>query len=205
MSQFFQNASRGKALIAAPLSLVLTFAPVADVAAQTKNDVFHVNKTFNMQVQHTPFTNPKNTASRTVKVDCGALDVSSSGKLIVTPDFIKPFDLPPLRPINRRAHPAAEGTQMLSHIGKMTPSSHQMCVAQSQIFGGNQQDLEKPYSLKINGREFRTSVPFTDDRYCPPYAALKMCTTTTKDDAKMSDIYKVHPQTGDITLNFDKL
>lgn len=198
------SISSGKQTLAA-LFIAMATAPSAQAEGSRAMEI-DTTKTFNMQVQHTPYTQPQNLAFRVVKVDCGKLQLSPSGNFIMTREFLAPFDLPPfLAGPTGGGSPAAQGTAMLAHIGSLLNSTHQICVGHSEMFMGVA--LRQPEEIKarghkvtINGKDFYTSVPVTDDRYCPPMAAAKMCTNNPETQAKMSPVYRFNEQTNTLEI-----
>lgn len=167
--------------------------------AQAREDVINVNKIFTMAVQTKPFTEPGNPQVRTVTVDCGKLEVTPKGALILTGAFADDFDLPPLRKSSPAENPAVAGTAALTHIGSQMDDNHQICVAQSETYSGKALRQETPHMFQIKDKTYKTSVPFTDDRYCAPMAALKLCTQNPEDDKKISPVYQITPE-GNVTL-----
>lgn len=158
------------------------------------------DRRFTMEVQIAPFTHPQNPRFREVTVDCSKLGVSASGNLIMSGEFADQWDIPPLRKKIAGGSPAAEGTAALVHLGSLSPESHQYCVAQAEIFNGKAQFQNTNYPLTINGTTYHTSVPFTDDRYCPVFAAMKTCTATLDDDKKLSPVYDWDPANNRLRL-----
>lgn len=158
-----------------------------------------VNKKFAMQVPLTPYTNPNNPAFRVVNVDCGKLGAMPDGKVAITGVFVDQFDLPPLRSTGapksgtieeQRQYQMREGSAALVHLGSLSGpnQNHQLCVAQAETISGEAK------------RKGGTSVPANDDRYCPPFAAMKMCMKDTAAQKNMSPVWKWDQQTN--TLEF---
>lgn len=184
---------------AAALGFLFT---LASTGATAGDNVFpgserHVDlgKKFNMRVQVTPYTNPKNPAYRLVAVDCGKLGALPDGKMALTGSFVDQFDVPPLRPQSSAIQKTPQFEMMqasaaLVHLGSLMPENHQMCVAQSETISG-----------KAKRQGGRTSVPASDDRFCAPLAAAKIC---MKDEGKwrqtLSPVYKWDPSVNTLTL-----
>lgn len=192
------TAKTGGALMAAGL---MSGAFQAEAQAQPREQIFDLSKSFNMEFQAHPYTDPVNSPMRQARVNCANLDVAPNGSYVMSPQFLSPFDMEPRYKPNPNNLPAVESHAMTVHIGSMTNEDHQICLGQSQMFAGNPKFLPTPFTFG----NYKTSVPPTDDRYCAPYAAVKMCTRTTADDASLSKIWRIDPNTGDVTVNRSEL
>lgn len=196
--------SQAKQTLAA---IFMTMAAAAPVQAQNSKPIeIDTTRQFNMQVQETPVTAPQNPAFRVVKIDCSKLQLTPNrNNFIITKEFAAPFDLPPYYTGSSGGSPAAEGTAMLTHLGSRMNEKHQICVAHSEMFMGVA--LRQPESIKarghkvtVNGRDFYTSVPVTDDRYCAPMAAAKMCTQNPEVQRNMSPVYRFNAGTNTLEI-----
>lgn len=192
----------------AAAALGVTALSSTEVNAQSQPQGFH-DMRYAMEVQLTPYTDPANPQSRMVEIDCTKLFQAANGNVGVTGEFVRPFDLPPLRSPNPTNHPVVEGTYTLAHIGSMTNPAHQICIANSQILQGNPEGLPTPFTSerKIAGSYRETSVPYNDDRYCAPVAAMRICTIRTDDDENISPVYDLSRLESDgiVTLNRQEL
>ncbi len=160
--------------------------------------IIDIRRTFNMQVPLTPYTNPGNPAYEMRTVDCGKLGAKQhNGKIIpiMTESYLYQFDREPYRTIRPEHQRTADtegiqGTSMMEHLGSLKGpnQNHQLCVAQAETISGKAK------------RQGGTSVPAGDDRYCPPFAALRMCMTDPAVKKVMSPVWKWNQQTN--TLEF---
>lgn len=188
-------------------SIAIVFASVSSPAsAVEQNAVIDTSKSFTMEFQRRPYTDPKNSPIETAQIDCKDVGVNSrTGAPYWSPDLLKPFDASPEYKVNKNNNPMAEGTFMSNHIGSMFNNDHQICIGHSQLMNANQKSLKKPFERVINGRTYKTSVPLDNDRYCAPLAAIKMCTLSTADDKTISPVYKIDPITHNVTIRRNEL
>lgn len=170
--------------------------------ADDRANKIDLNKTFTMQVQQTPISDPTNPAYRNVDVDCNLMTLNPrSGKPIPSAQFVAQFDpngndFPPTKGWNDPVYNTG-----LQHIGGGTPKSHQLCVPQSEVFGSRgRKKRNTPYTMNFRGKTYYLSAPFGDYRYCPVFAAAAVCTTNTSDDKNIPDFYEIAPS-GDMTIN----
>lgn len=176
---------KASALAGTALAAFLSAAPAAEAQSALPYDP---NKTFTIEYQQTPVTDPANPATYTVDIDCDtlAMDPDRPGQVAFTGSFIDQFDLPPYRSPSGVRDTIKDGVYAFRHIGGMTPLNHQFCTAQAAMYNNATPDPSGNVTIRTG-----QSIPAGDDRFCPTIAAFKMCTTTTADDATLSDVYRV--------------
>lgn len=161
-------------------------------------EIIDTSRTFNMQVQHTPYTSPKNPAYRTLKIDCGTLGAKpNNGRIMPLPteSFLRRFDLPPYLPeippqSRTRETESRRGLAMMAHLGSLTGEnqSHQLCVGQAEQISGKAK------------RQGGTSTDLANDRYCPPLAAVRLCSKDPKAQEQISPIWRWDAPTNTLVI-----
>ena len=192
----------------AAFTLAAGFTAALSVAeptmADSRSGKIHLNKSFTMEVQRTPISNPTNPASREITVDCDKMMLRSDGAPIPSTQFVEQFDPNNDFPnFGTRLNP--NFTLALQHIGERSPRDHELCTPQAELFSGSgKRRYSGGYVFKFKGSDYRLSAEMRDLRYCPVYVAMAQCTKRTNDDALMPRIYDIQPN-GDLRLNRSEL
>lgn len=189
------------------LTTVMALAVAGGTAiADERSSKIDLSKTFRMQVQTKPMSEPKNSAYRWVDVNCALMTLNPrTGRPIPSAQFVAQFDpngtdFPPAK----RAHDPnfAPGMQ---HIGGGSPRSHQICVSESEVFSGRGKSYrETKYTMDFRGTTYYLSAPYGDYRFCAVWAAAAACTHDTADDKKIPDFYKTESG-GNMIINPETL
>ncbi len=98
------------------------------------------NKKFNLQIQKHPVSAPNDYSNpRTITIDCKDLGVTPKGHIYLKPEFLKPFDSPPLyqhfrpkgyrnlSPDMQRDVDIAESVALKKHLGSRIDKNHEIC------------------------------------------------------------------------------
>lgn len=179
------DTTKKTALAGTALAAFMSIAPASEAQQSLPYDP---NKTFTIEYQQKPVTEPSNPATYVKDIDCSllAMDPDRPGKVALTGAFVDQFDLPPLRTPSGVRDTVKDGTYAFRHIGGMMPENHQFCAPLAAIYNNAKPDANGNVTISTG-----QTLPAGNDRYCPTIAAYKMCTTDTADDQSLSDVYRV--------------
>lgn len=118
-------------------AMLLAFTAMCGNAAANDLDF---NKTFNLQTQRHPASAPNDHSNpRTITINCKYLGTTSKGHIYMKPEFLKPFDSPPLyqhfrpqgyrdlSPDMQREVDIAESVALKKHLGSRIDKNHEIC------------------------------------------------------------------------------
>lgn len=187
------DTTKKTALAGTALAAFMSIAPASEAQQSLPYDP---NKTFTIEYQQRPVTEPSNPASYVKEIDCSllAMDPNRLGQVALTGAFIDQFDLPPYRTPSGVRDTVKDGVYAFRHIGGMVPPDHEFCVPLAAIYNNAKPDVNGNVTISTG-----QTLPAGNDRYCPVIAAYKICTTDTADDQFLSDVYRID-ESGNIRL-----
>ncbi len=124
-------------------AILLAFTGMCGNAAADGHtaSAINLNEKFNLQIQRHPVSAPNDYSNpRTITIDCKYLGTTPKGHIYMKPEFLKPFDSPPLyqhfrpkgyrdlSPDAQRDVDIAESVALKKHLGSRIDKNHEICL-----------------------------------------------------------------------------